>query len=212
MPAALAMRLISRILAIDTGWPPPELLVTVTMMTGISSGPCSATKFSSASVSMLPLNGKSESRSSASLTGQVDRIAAHEVDVAARGVKVRVVGHKGTGFDHDAKQDVLGSAALVRRDDLLETEDVLDRVAEAEPAARAGVGLVAAHHCTPGLGRHGAGTGIGQQVDDDVLGTQQERVVVRVADQLLALSRVVSLMGSTILIRKGSMIVFMDKY
>ena len=44
-------------LAIDTGWPPPELLVTVTKTTGMASRPRSAMRPSSAAASMFPLNG-----------------------------------------------------------------------------------------------------------------------------------------------------------
>ena len=46
----------TRLFAIETGCPPPELLVTVNMMSGIFSAPCSIS-FSSASTSILPLNG-----------------------------------------------------------------------------------------------------------------------------------------------------------
>ncbi len=49
----------ARTLAIDTGWPPPVLLVTVIMAKGIRSVPCSAMQRSSAPTSMLPLNGAS---------------------------------------------------------------------------------------------------------------------------------------------------------
>ena len=52
-----------------------------------------------------------------------------------------------------------------------------DGLLEAEPAARAGVGLVAAHHRRPLLGAHRARPGVGEQVDDDVLGAEAEQVV-----------------------------------
>ncbi len=47
----------ARRLASETGWPPPELLVTVMNTTGMASRPRSAMRASSASTSMLPLNG-----------------------------------------------------------------------------------------------------------------------------------------------------------
>ncbi len=119
--------------------------------------------------------------------GQVDGLGTVELDVGARRVEMRVVRHDRAGFHHDAEQDVLGGASLVRRDHLLEAEDVLDRVAEAVPAACAGVGFVAAHQLGPGIRRHGARAGVGQQVDDDVFGAQQERVEMRGLDQLFTL-------------------------
>ncbi len=47
----------ARRLAIETGCPPPELLVTVTMTNGMRSDPTSRIVSSRASTSMLPLNG-----------------------------------------------------------------------------------------------------------------------------------------------------------
>ena len=86
------------------------------------------------------------------LAGQVDGVAADEVDVAARGVEMCVVRHDRVGFDHDAKENMFRGAALVRRNDLLKAENILHRVTETVPAAGAGVRLVAAHECAPGLG------------------------------------------------------------
>ena len=121
---------------------------------------------------------------------------------------MRIVGDDLPGLHHDAEQDVLGSAALVRRYDLLEAKDILDRVPKAIPAAGAGIGLVAAHQGAPGVRGHGAGAGVRQQVDDHVLGAQQESIVVSPRIRSSRSPRVVSLIGSTILIRKGSMMVF----
>ncbi len=47
----------ARRFASDTGWPPPELFVIVTNTTGMDAAPRSVMSASSASVSMLPLNG-----------------------------------------------------------------------------------------------------------------------------------------------------------
>ena len=54
-------------------------------------------------------------------------------------------------------------------------------------AAAAGVAFVAFHDRGPLVRGHGAGAGIGEQVDQDIVGGQQEQVVVRGVEQLLAL-------------------------
>jgi hypothetical protein len=41
----------------ETGWPPPELFVTVTITNGIFRTPSSVIRRSTAATSMLPLNG-----------------------------------------------------------------------------------------------------------------------------------------------------------
>ena len=60
-------------------------------------------------------------------------------------------------------------------------------VAEVIEAAAARVTLVAFHDAGPLMRRHGAGAGIGEQVDEHVVGGQEEQVVVSRAQQLLAL-------------------------
>ena len=91
-----------------------------------------------------------------------------------------------------------------------EAEDVLDRRLEAEPGPAAGVGLVAAHDRRPLLGAHGRGAAVGEQVDEDVLGLEQEDVVARLRAGAASRSAgVVRRIGSTVLILNGSMMVFM---
>ena len=48
----------ARTFSIDTGWPPPELLVTVNITIGMRSAPTSSIVALSASTSMFPLNGR----------------------------------------------------------------------------------------------------------------------------------------------------------
>jgi len=57
-------------LAIDTGWPPSELLVTVITQSGILSAPFSFMKRAIASTSASPLNGATLSKSRAPLAGK----------------------------------------------------------------------------------------------------------------------------------------------
>ena len=118
---------------------------------------------------------------------EVDGLGAHELDVGARGIEVRVVGNDVAFLARHAEQDALGGAALMRRDDVAEAEDVLDGVAEVIEAAAAGVALVAFHDAGPLMRGHGAGAGIGEQVDEHIVGRQEEQVVVSGAQQLLAL-------------------------
>ncbi len=86
-----------------------------------------------------------------------------------------------------AEQDAFGGAALVRGDHVLVAEDVLDGIAKAVEAAAAGVALVAFHDGGPLVRGHGAGAGIGEQVDEDVVRREQKQIVVRGTQQMLAL-------------------------
>ena len=118
---------------------------------------------------------------------QVDGFGAGEFDVGAGGVEVGVVGNDHALAAGDSEENALGGAALVRGDHVLVAEDVLDGVAEADEAAAAGVALVAFHDRGPLVRGHGAGAGVGEQVDEDVVGREQEQVVVRGAEEFFAL-------------------------
>ena len=120
---------------------------------------------------------------------QVDGFGADEFDVGAGGVEVGVVGDDVAFLAGDAEQDALGGAALVRGDDVLVAEDVLDGVAETIEAAAAGVALVAFHDRRPLMRGHGAGAGVGEQIDEHIVGWKQEEVVVRGAQKLLRAAR-----------------------
>ncbi len=118
---------------------------------------------------------------------QVDRFGADKLHVGAGGVKVRVVGHNIALLAHHAEQNALGRAALVRRDDMLVAENILHRRAKLLEAAAAGITLIAFHHSRPLVGGHGAGAGIGKQVNQNIVGGQQKEVVERRAQRLLPL-------------------------
>jgi hypothetical protein len=109
---------------------------------------------------------------------EVQRVGADEFDIGARGVEVRVVGNDIAFLARDAEQDAFGGAALMRRDDVAEAEDVLDRIAEVIEAATARVALVAFHDPGPLVGRHSARAGIGEQVDEYVISGKEEQVAV----------------------------------
>ena len=161
--------------------------MTVIMTSGMRSAPYSAKAARRRSTSMSPLNGWSESMSASSGEGRSSAMRPAELDVGAGGVEVAVVGDDVALLAHHREQDALGGAALVRRDDVLEAGDVVDRVVEVEVRRAAGVGLVAAHDAAPLVGAHRAGAAVGEQVDDHVFGAQREDVVAGVADHLLSL-------------------------
>ena len=104
-------------------------------------------------------------------------------DVGAGGVEVCVVGDdlplSFPGTDHDFNKEAFGSTALVGGEDVADACDVLDDIAEAEPAWCAGVGLVTSHDPCPLFAAHRAGSRVGQEVDHDIIRWDREEVVVR---------------------------------
>ena len=88
--------------------------------------------------------------------GQVERDAVAHLDVGARRVEVRVVRDRLAGAGDLAQQDLLGGAALVGRDQVLEREQLGHRVAEAEPGRGPGVALVAVLNGGPLVAAHRA--------------------------------------------------------
>ena len=120
---------------------------------------------------------------------QIDGFGADELHVGAGGIEMRVVGDDVAFLAHATEQDALGGTALVRGDDVAIAEDVLDGSAKLVEAAAAGVAFVAFHDGGPLVGGHGAGAGIGEEVDEHVIGVEEEEIVVGVAEVLLALRR-----------------------
>jgi hypothetical protein len=94
-------------------------------------------------------------------------LSADEIDIAARGIEVRVVGYYLTGFHHDTEQYVFGRTALMRWYHLFKAENILNGVSKAIPAAGACIGFIAAHQGPPGV---------------------EERIVVGITDQVFALA------------------------
>ena len=121
--------------------------------------------------------------------GQIERFGADEFAVRAGGIEMRVVGHDVALIAHHAEEDSLGGAALVRGNHVLESHDGLNRIAESDEAGRACVRFVAAHHGRPLLGGHRVGARIGEEVDQDVVGGDEEEVVAGRFEQFLALRR-----------------------
>jgi len=69
----------------------------------------------------------------------VDPRAARELDVRARRREVEVRRDEGAWGHEQLREQMLGAASLVRRDDVAVAEDLLDRALEPEEAARAGI-------------------------------------------------------------------------
>ena len=159
----------------------------VSITSGMRSRPTRAISASSAAHVHVALEGMPRRGLTRLSDRQVDGLGAEELDVGARGVEVRVVGNDVALFAGAIEQDALGGAALVRRDHMLVAEDVLNGIAEAVEATAAGIALVTLHDGRPLLRGHGAGAGVGEQVDEHIVGGQEEQVVVRGAQQLLAL-------------------------
>ena len=119
--------------------------------------------------------------------GAVDGEGLAGLDVALGGVEVGVAGHV-VAFVHECgEEDVLCCPALVGGDYVVEAGEAVDGFLELEPAACAGVALVAHHEGGPLAVAHGARARVGQQVDVDLFGGELEYVVVSVLDPLLTL-------------------------
>jgi len=118
---------------------------------------------------------------------QIDGLGSDEFDIGAGGVEVRVVRNDVALFAGDAEEDALGSASLMRGDDVAVAEDFLDGALEMVEAAAAGVAFIAFHHSGPLVGGHGSGAGVGEQVDKDVVSRKKKQVVMGGFQELLAL-------------------------
>jgi hypothetical protein len=147
----LAVRLSSsaqpRMLAIETGCPPPVLLVTVSMPKGMR-WPRAQHRLQPRQVD-IALEGVDQRRLQALGNDQVLRFHAQVFQVGARGVEVAVVGHQVAALAHGGEQHLLGRAALVRGHEVLHAGDALHHRFQPVEAARAGVALVAFHDGAP---------------------------------------------------------------
>ena len=120
---------------------------------------------------------------------EVDARGAGALDVRARGVE-EPVGEDGLAFElaHGA-QDPLGRPPLMSGEDEGHARQLVRDLLEPEPAPGARVGLVAAHHRGPLLGAHRARTGVGEEIDDDVLRAEAEEVELRLLEHPAPLAR-----------------------
>ena len=138
---------------------------------------------------------------------QIHSFGTDKFNVGAGGVEMGVVGDDIAFLAHHAEQDALGGATLMGGNDMPEAKDVLNGIAKAIETLAAGIALVAFHDGGPLMRGHGASAGISEQVDQDIVGRKQKQIVVRGPQSFSRCLRVVQRMGSTLLIRKGSMMV-----
>ena len=118
---------------------------------------------------------------------EIDRFGTYVLDIGARGVEVCVVRNDISLLAHDAEQDAFGGAPLVCGDHVAKSKDVLNGVAELVETAAAGVAFIALHERRPLMGGHRPGTGVGQQVDQHIIGWKEKQVVMGVAEKLFSL-------------------------
>ena len=162
---------------IETGWPPWELFVTVIMHSGMFSAPISRMNSFQRRGVHVPLEIGDAVGVDALGRGQIDRHGAGELDVRAGRVEMGVVGHVLARPAHDREQNLLRRAALVRRDDILESGQFLDLIEKAIEAPRPRIRLIAPHDAGPLVGAHRRGAAVGQQIDQHVLGRHHKEVI-----------------------------------
>src|ERR1039458_8957989 len=149
MPWRAQTRLTASILAMETGWPPPELLVTVSIASGMLGAPSETMRDSSAATSMLPLKsrracvsaasgmGRSTARAPVNSilapggfqcgvrgNGQIHGARAGELDIGSGGIEMRVRRHHLSGLAHHGEENAFGGATLVRGDDMAEAGEI----------------------------------------------------------------------------------------
>ena len=110
---------------------------------------------------------------------QIRRDGADIFDVRARRIEVTVVGNDVPLFQTRRSQNALSGASLMRRENVFETGNLAHGSLESSPGATAGIAFVAEHESRPLAVGHGARAAVGQQVDGDVVGVQEEDVVER---------------------------------
>src|SRR6478735_2321696 len=118
---------------------------------------------------------------------QVNSFSAHKFHIGPRGVKVRVVRDHVALLAHHVEQDPLCCAALMRGDHMLIAENALYGIAETGKTRAAGVAFIAAHDARPLFCGHGAGSGIGKQINQYVFSSQLKEVIVRCPKKTLPL-------------------------
>ena len=142
--------------SIDTGCPPPELFVTVTMTSGTRS-PSAFRVRSSAARSMLPLNGCTRAGTRPSATTR-SRASAPSASTLARVVsKWLLLGTISPAFNTEWNR--IRSAARPWCVGMMwrKPGEVLDDALEPVERPAPGIGLVALHQRAPLRGRHRAG-------------------------------------------------------
>jgi hypothetical protein len=156
-------------LSIDTGWPPPELLVIVSMQSGTRSGPFSRRKRIEALDIHVALEGPLERGLEPFSAGEIDGRRARPFDVRSGRVEVGVARDEPARRADDGEEDLLRRASLVRREEMLEGHESPHGLLETVERMTPGVGLVGLENGAPLARAHGGLARVGQQVDEDVV-------------------------------------------
>jgi hypothetical protein len=115
----------------ETGWPPPELLVTVTITSGTRRADARDRRLERLDVEVALERGRRRCRSRASGRIRSRASRALVLDVGAGGVEVGVVRHHVAGSRRlSPEQDALGGAPLVGRDHVREAGELLDHLSK----------------------------------------------------------------------------------
>ena len=112
--------------------------------------------------------------------------AAVDHDMGLRRGEVVVHRHDGARTDEDARDDVLGGAALMHGQEIFRAEQVADLVFELGEGRRARIAVVGLHHRRQLLVAHGVDAAVGQHVEIDIAVLQQKRVVAGFIQSLKA--------------------------
>ena len=113
--------------------------------------------------------------------------AAIERDVRLGGGEVIVHRYHRTLRYQCLREDVLAGTALVRGQEVIHAEDLVQLALQARVGGAAGVAVIGNHHGGLLLVAHGVHAAVGQHVHEDILVLQQEGVVACFGDRREAL-------------------------
>ena len=97
-------------------------------------------------------------------------------DMGPGGIEGHVEGNHVSLFEEGAENHVFRRPPLMSGNDVVEAENILYRCLEVEEAVRSRIGFIPHHKGRPLVLAHGAGAGIGEKIDVDILGAQAEHV------------------------------------
>ena len=117
----------------------------------------------------------------------VDSVRTTILDMTLSGVEMRVAGQHVVLLDNGRIENILSRATLMRRQEVVETKNILDRLLHIEVRLGTCITLVAKHNCRPLAVAHCARTRVGQQVDKHLLTAQAKQIVMRLSNPLLTL-------------------------
>ncbi len=108
----------------------------------------------------------------------VDGFGAGELDIGAGGVEEGVADKIFPFTAEDAEQYFFRRPSLVGGDDEGHARQLVNAVLKAEKAGAAGIGFIALHDAGPLLAAHGRSAAVGEQVDQDIAGADEEGVIM----------------------------------